>query len=60
MFELCDGRSEHDLTQAYADIAGLASERAWQQVEPMLDSLVASGMIVAQGQRAALREGRAA
>ncbi|MEI2429980.1 HEXXH motif-containing putative peptide modification protein [Lysobacter yananisis] len=60
MFELCDGRSESDLTQAYADLAGLASERAWQQVEPVLDSLVATGMIVAQGQRVALREGRAA
>lgn len=60
MFELCDGRSELDLTQAYADLAGLGADRAWQQVEPMLDSLVASGIVVAQGQRAGARAGRAA
>ncbi|MFK3650803.1 aKG-HExxH-type peptide beta-hydroxylase [Lysobacter enzymogenes] len=60
MFELCDGRSELDLTQAYADLAGLASDRAWRQVEPTLGNLVANGMILPQGQSVAAREGRAA
>ncbi|SDX64281.1 aKG-HExxH-type peptide beta-hydroxylase [Lysobacter enzymogenes] len=60
MFELCDGRSGHDLAQAYADITGVASERAWQQVGPVLGSLVASGMILADGRAAAAGQGRAA
>ena len=60
MFELCDGRSGQDLAQAYADIAGMASERAWQQVGPVLGSLVASGMILADGRAAAAGQGRAA
>lgn len=59
MFELCDGRNEQDLTRAYANLAGLADDRAWQQVAPMLSHLLASGMIVERGGRAA-RAGRAA
>jgi len=59
MFELCDGRSGQDLAQAYADLAGVASERAWQQVGPVLGSLVASGMVVSDG-AAAAGQGRAA
>lgn len=59
MFELCDGRNEQDLTRAYADLAGLADERAWQQVAPMLGHLLDSGMILEQGERVACA-GRAA
>lgn len=60
MFELCDGRNERDLAQAYAQITGVAEDRAWQKVEPMLGHLVASGMIVPIDDAAAAREGRAA
>lgn len=60
MFELCDGRNERDLAQAYAQITGVAEDRAWQKVEPMLGHLVASGMIVPIDDAAAAGEGRAA
>lgn len=60
MFELCDGRDQHELTQAYAQITGVAGDRAWRTVEPMLGQLVASGMIVPLAGAAAVREGRAA
>lgn len=60
MFELCDGRNQRDLAQAYAEIAGLAPDRVWRTVEPMLAGLVASGMIVPINEPVAASEGRAA
>lgn len=60
MFELCDGRDERDLAQAYARIAGIDEDRARRTAGPILGDLLASGMIVPSDQAAARAEGRAA
>ncbi|MGO1068955.1 aKG-HExxH-type peptide beta-hydroxylase [Lysobacter sp. CA199] len=60
MFELCDGRSERDLAQAYAQIAGIGADSAWRQIEPMLGNLVASGLVLPIRETATSQEGRAA
>lgn len=44
-FELCDGKTEAELLSAYAATLGLGAERAWAQLAPTLDGLVASRML---------------
>lgn len=44
-FELCDGKTEHEVLSAYAASLGLGADSAWGQLAPALDGLVSSGMI---------------
>jgi len=44
-FELCDGKTEEELLSVYAASLGLGAERAWAQLAPTLEGLVASGML---------------
>ncbi|MFP2925671.1 aKG-HExxH-type peptide beta-hydroxylase [Pyxidicoccus sp. 3LG] len=44
-FELCDGKTEEEILSAYAASLGLGAERAWAQLAPALDGLVAGGML---------------
>lgn len=44
-FELCDGKTEEEILSAYAASLGLGAERAWAQLAPALEGLVAGGML---------------
>lgn len=44
-FELCDGKTEEEILSAYAASLGLGADRAWAQLAPTLEGLVASGML---------------
>lgn len=48
-FELCDGKTEHDVLAAYAASLGIERDRAWSQLAPALEQLRSRGMIVSEG-----------